>query len=160
MVTTVCTSRLSPMIMMSRLRRTAQHRSDQSAVRRAASNQYLPLLCLPPGTRRIQLAEDSRARHRYQFVDHVAYTRGNHAIKFGGEIHHDAFNGGAYGGARGRIKFVGGSAWATGTDLQAWKIFSPACQPRQASWSEIRRDTSTIGGMPASFRMTGGSPKP
>jgi len=46
---------------------------------------------------------------RFQFVDHVSYTRGKHAIKFGGEIHHDAFSGGAYGGARGRIKFVGGS---------------------------------------------------
>lgn len=46
---------------------------------------------------------------RFQFVDHVAYTRGKHAMKFGGEIHHDAFTGGAYGGARGRIKFVGGS---------------------------------------------------
>jgi len=46
---------------------------------------------------------------RFQFVDHVSYTRGKHAFKFGGEIHHDAFNGGAYGGSRGRIKFVGGA---------------------------------------------------
>ena len=46
---------------------------------------------------------------RVQFVDHVSYTRGKHAIKFGGEIHRDAFSGGAYGGARGRVKFVGGS---------------------------------------------------
>lgn len=42
---------------------------------------------------------------RVQFVDHLAYTRGKHAIKFGGEIHRDAFSGGAYGGSRGRIKF-------------------------------------------------------
>ncbi len=42
---------------------------------------------------------------RFQFVDQVAYTRGNHAFKFGGEIHRDSFNGGAYGGGRGRIKF-------------------------------------------------------
>ena len=46
---------------------------------------------------------------RFQFVDHVSYTRGKHAIKFGGEIHHDGFSGGAYGGARGRIKFIGGA---------------------------------------------------
>ncbi|MBZ5719094.1 MAG: TonB-dependent receptor [Acidobacteriia bacterium] len=46
---------------------------------------------------------------RFQAVDHVSYIRGNHAIKFGAEIHHDGFSGGAYGGARGRIKFIGGA---------------------------------------------------
>ena len=42
---------------------------------------------------------------RFQFVDHVSYTFGKHALKFGAEIHRDAFSGGAYGGVRGRIKF-------------------------------------------------------
>jgi Carboxypeptidase regulatory-like domain/TonB dependent receptor-like, beta-barrel len=42
---------------------------------------------------------------RYQFIDHLSYTIGTHAIKFGGELHHDSFTGGAYGGVRGRIKF-------------------------------------------------------
>jgi hypothetical protein len=42
---------------------------------------------------------------RVQLIDHVSYTVGKHALKFGGEIHRDAFNGGAYGGVRGRIKF-------------------------------------------------------
>jgi hypothetical protein len=46
---------------------------------------------------------------RYQFIDHVSYTRGQHAIRFGGEIHRDGFSGGAYGGSRGRIKFIGGA---------------------------------------------------
>ncbi len=46
---------------------------------------------------------------RYQFVDHVSYTVGRHAIKFGAEIHHDGFNGAGYGGARGRIKFGTGA---------------------------------------------------
>src|SRR5438270_7578608 len=46
---------------------------------------------------------------RFQGVDHISYTRGKHAIKFGGEIHRDAFSGGAYGVARGRIKFIGGA---------------------------------------------------
>lgn len=46
---------------------------------------------------------------RFQFIDHISYIMGKHAIKFGGELHHDAFSGGAYGGSRGRIKFVGGS---------------------------------------------------
>jgi len=48
---------------------------------------------------------------RYQFVDHISRLFGKHAIKFGGEIHHDTFTGGAYGGARGRFKFVGGGAF-------------------------------------------------
>lgn len=42
---------------------------------------------------------------RVQFIDHISYVRGKHAIKFGGELHRDAFTGGAYGGVRGRIKF-------------------------------------------------------
>jgi hypothetical protein len=42
---------------------------------------------------------------RVQFIDHVSYVHGKHAIKFGGELHRDAFTGGAYGGVRGRIKF-------------------------------------------------------
>ena len=46
---------------------------------------------------------------RMQFIDHVSYTVGKHAIEFGGEIHRDAFSGGAYGGSRGRVKFIGGA---------------------------------------------------
>ncbi|MGB7548015.1 MAG: carboxypeptidase regulatory-like domain-containing protein [Terracidiphilus sp.] len=42
---------------------------------------------------------------RYQYIDHVSVIIGNHAIKFGGELHRDSFGGGAYGGVRGRIKF-------------------------------------------------------
>jgi hypothetical protein len=42
---------------------------------------------------------------RFQFVDHVSYTFGKHALKFGAEIHRDSFSGGAYGGTRGRVKF-------------------------------------------------------
>ncbi len=50
---------------------------------------------------------------RSQFIDHVSYTHGKHAIMFGGELHRDAFSGGAYGGARGRIKFgLGGQTLA------------------------------------------------
>jgi hypothetical protein len=46
---------------------------------------------------------------RFQGIDHIAYTVGKHAIKFGGELHRDAFNGGAYGGSRGRFKFGAGA---------------------------------------------------
>lgn len=42
-----------------------------------------------------------------QFIDHISYTTGNHAIKFGGEFHRDLVNNGAYGNARGSITFVG-----------------------------------------------------
>ncbi len=46
---------------------------------------------------------------RFQGIDHVSYTMGKHVLKFGGEIHRDSFSGGAYGGSRGRIKFIGGA---------------------------------------------------
>jgi Carboxypeptidase regulatory-like domain/TonB dependent receptor len=49
---------------------------------------------------------------RVQFVDHISYTRGRHALKFGGELHRDSFSGGAYAGGRGRVKFLGCQAVA------------------------------------------------
>jgi hypothetical protein len=55
---------------------------------------------------------------RFQFIDHVSYILGKHAIKFGGELHRDAFSGGAYGGSRGRLKFIGGAAY-TISDTEA-----------------------------------------
>lgn len=53
-----------------------------------------------------------------QFIDHLSYTQGNHAFKFGGEIHRDGVNGGAYGAARGSIAFGGGAAFANSTPLE------------------------------------------
>ncbi len=54
---------------------------------------------------------------RFQFVDHVSYTRGSHAIRFGGELHRDGFSGAGYGGARGRIKFgLGGGTFPNGIE--------------------------------------------
>jgi hypothetical protein len=44
-----------------------------------------------------------------QFIDHVSFSRGIHAIKFGGEIHRDGVIGAAYGNARGGISFTGGN---------------------------------------------------
>ncbi len=44
-----------------------------------------------------------------QFNDHVSYSRGIHAMKFGGEIHRNGVTGGAYGNARGSISFTGGT---------------------------------------------------
>ncbi|HMK21009.1 MAG TPA: hypothetical protein VK466_01665, partial [Terriglobales bacterium] len=52
---------------------------------------------------------------RVQFVDQISYTRGAHAFKFGGEIHHDGVSGGAFGNAKGSINFGGGAAWSLNT---------------------------------------------
>ena len=43
-----------------------------------------------------------------QFVDHISYTAGKHALKFGGEIHYNKVMNAAYGNARGSITFLGG----------------------------------------------------
>ena len=45
-----------------------------------------------------------------QFVDHVSYTAGKHALKFGGELHYNKVTNAAYGNARGSITFLGGVA--------------------------------------------------
>src|SRR5580704_8521761 len=50
-----------------------------------------------------------------QFIDHVSYTAGTHAFKFGGEVHRNNVDGGAFGNARGSITFLGGVAIGTGT---------------------------------------------
>jgi hypothetical protein len=51
----------------------------------------------------------------FQFVDYVSFLRGKHAIKFGGEIRHNAVDVGAYGGSKGTIRFSGGTAIAAGS---------------------------------------------
>jgi hypothetical protein len=53
-----------------------------------------------------------------QFVDHVSYTRGTHAFKFGGELHRNGVSGGAFGNARGSITFLGTVALANSTALE------------------------------------------
>src|SRR6202140_262833 len=53
-----------------------------------------------------------------QFIDHVSYTAGKHAFKFGGELHRDGVSGGAFGNARGSITFLGGVALANSTALE------------------------------------------
>jgi len=58
---------------------------------------------------------------RYQFVDHISRTIGKHVVKFGGELHRDSFSGGAYGGTRGRFKFLGGNAF-TGNNIPSSPI--------------------------------------
>ncbi len=53
-----------------------------------------------------------------QFVDHISYTAGKHALKFGGELHYNRVNNAAYGNARGSITFTGGQVSATSTQLE------------------------------------------
>ena len=53
-----------------------------------------------------------------QFIDHASYTIGTHALKFGGELHRNEVNGGAFGNARGSITFLGGVALANSTPLE------------------------------------------
>jgi hypothetical protein len=62
---------------------------------------------------------------RFQFIDHVSRTLGKHAFKFGGEVHRDDFEGGAYGGTRGRFKFLGGGAFATSTPIEDFFAGAP-----------------------------------
>ncbi|HWY23044.1 MAG TPA: carboxypeptidase regulatory-like domain-containing protein [Candidatus Acidoferrum sp.] len=58
-----------------------------------------------------------------QFIDHVSYSVGTHALKFGGELHRDEFSGGAFGNARGSITFLGGVAIGTGNGSTALEDF-------------------------------------
>ena len=58
-----------------------------------------------------------------QFIDHVSYTAGKHSLKFGGELHRNAFNGGAFGNARGSITFLGGVAIGSGAGSTALEDF-------------------------------------
>ncbi len=44
-----------------------------------------------------------------QFVDHISYVTGKHALKFGVELHHDVVTNAAFGNSRGTIKFLGGT---------------------------------------------------
>jgi len=62
---------------------------------------------------------------RNQIIDHVTLTEGKHSIKFGGELHRDAFNGAAYGGTRGRFKFLGGTAFPTSSPIEDFFAGAP-----------------------------------
>ncbi len=53
-----------------------------------------------------------------QFIDHISYTHGKHAFKFGGELHRDEVTGGAFGNARGSITFLGTVALPASTALE------------------------------------------
>lgn len=62
---------------------------------------------------------------RFQFIDHVSYTRGKHAFKFGGELHRDGVSGGAFGNAKGSINFGGGAAFPTSSALEDFFAGAP-----------------------------------
>jgi hypothetical protein len=60
---------------------------------------------------------------RIQIIDHISYTAGKHAFKFGGDMHRDGVSGGAFGNARGSITFVGGNAIPAGAGSTALEDF-------------------------------------
>src|SRR6202041_152861 len=62
---------------------------------------------------------------RYQFVDHVSYVIGKHALKFGAEIHRDSFSGGAFGDGKGYIIFSGNGAFTGSTVLEDFLAGDP-----------------------------------
>jgi len=43
-----------------------------------------------------------------QFVDHLSYSAGKHALKFGAEMHYNRVKNASYGNARGSVSFLGG----------------------------------------------------
>jgi len=82
-----------------------------------------------------------------QFIDHVSYSRGIHAIKFGGEIHRDAVTGGPFGNARGSFKFLGcGAVLGDGT----------TCDGTPAGGSSALEDF--LAGFPAVASVLAGNP--
>jgi hypothetical protein len=54
----------------------------------------------------------------YQVVDHVSHTVGKHALVLGGELRKNTFQGGAYGGVRGVLRFGGVSAFPGASPLE------------------------------------------
>jgi len=62
---------------------------------------------------------------RYQFVDHVSYVVGKHALKFGAEVHRDSFSGGAFGDGKGYIIFSGNGAFTGSTVLEDFLAGDP-----------------------------------
>jgi Carboxypeptidase regulatory-like domain len=67
-----------------------------------------------------------------QVVDHISYTAGKHALKFGGELHYNKVTNAAYGNARGSITFLGGVAIGTGAGSTPLEDFF-AGQPFKSS---------------------------
>jgi outer membrane receptor protein involved in Fe transport len=94
---------------------------------------------------------------RFQFVDHVSYTWGKHAFKFGGEIHRDAFTGAAFARGRGQVKFLGGQAFTTGTSTQLEDFFAGAPAKTQVLIGNANRNIdnwSSAGFFQDDWRIT------
>lgn len=60
-----------------------------------------------------------------QYVDHLSYVKGRHALKFGGELHYDHVTNAAYGNARGSITFLGGVVGPTSSQLEDFFAGAP-----------------------------------
>ncbi len=79
----------------------------------------------------------------YQLVDYVSYLRGNHAIKFGGEIRHNGVDVGAYGGSKGVIRFSGGNAFNGSSPLEDFLAGTPSVATIQLG--NPQRHLTTLG---------------
>jgi len=53
-----------------------------------------------------------------QFTDHISYTTGKHALKFGMDFHRNQVTNAAYGNARGSITFLGGVLTGASSQLE------------------------------------------
>jgi hypothetical protein len=60
-----------------------------------------------------------------QVVDHISYTKGKHALKFGGEMHYNKVRNAAYGNARGSITFLGGVVSGNSSPLEDFFAGAP-----------------------------------
>lgn len=60
-----------------------------------------------------------------QFLDHVSYTRGNHAFKFGGEVRRNFTTAFTYLSGKGVIKFNSGAAFSGATPLEDFLAGDP-----------------------------------
>jgi hypothetical protein len=64
-----------------------------------------------------------RPAANWQFVDNVSYSRGSHVLKFGGELRRSSIDHVKNRLGKGRIDFLGGAAFSTGTGSTALEDF-------------------------------------
>src|SRR5262249_46144823 len=83
-----------------------------SGFNQLGGNSGWPLLTIPNQT--------------YQFVDDIAYTKGNHALRFGGEFRRGSTDNVRNRRGKGRIDFLGGGAFAGSTPLEDFLAGVPA----------------------------------
>ena len=92
---------------------------------------------------------------RFQFADHISYTFGKHAFKFGGEVHRDSFSGAAFARSQAKSNFWEAKRLAMARAPHSWKTSSQVLQPKPRCWSAMQAVKFTTGRTQVFFRMTG-----